>query len=144
MGDEEEQDPRIALIQLRETLTPESFNFMCECELGKEKAKDFLDKIASDDPPDEDECKDIMHKIAIWGQFMYSVSLITQLNSKLGEPEVEKYIAQVMPIEEATELEQHLIDTNALIAGEPSRNSQQVLLPRLQRAEVTHQGQQDA
>ena len=37
----------------------------------------------------------IMQKIAIWGQFMYSVSLITQLNQKLGEPEVEKYIGQV-------------------------------------------------
>jgi len=106
----------MALIQLRETLTPESFNFMCECELGKEKAKELQDKLNSDEePPEEDECKDIMQKIAIWGQFMYSVSLITQLNQKLGEPEVEKYIGQVMPMEEATALEQHLIDTNALM-----------------------------
>ena len=36
-----------------------------------------------------------MGKIAIWGQFMYSVSLITQLNKELGEPEVEKYIEKV-------------------------------------------------
>ena len=38
-----------------------------------------------------------MGKIAIWGQFMYSVSLITQLNKELGEPEVEKYIEKVRP-----------------------------------------------
>ena len=49
-----------ALIQLRETLTPESFNFMCECELGKEKAKELQDKLNSDEePPEEDECKDV-------------------------------------------------------------------------------------
>ena len=48
-------------MNLREALTEDAFNKMLEAELGIDSAKEFASKLAadSDEPPDEDEVKDV-------------------------------------------------------------------------------------
>lgn len=116
-------EPLSALLTLREALSENGFNTVLEAELGVGPAKRFAAMLAEDsaDPPDAEEVRRVLLKIGIWGNFLTCVSAIAEVNRRLGESVVESLVAQVIPLEEARDLERQLVDTDELVRN-PQRH----------------------